>query len=102
MAKTASVTLEEPVKINGEEIATFTLTRPTAGQMRGIRVAELLTMDPAAHIKLVPRIAKPILTEADVAGMSANDITAVMTAVLPFFATKAQLKEVEAEASPTS
>lgn len=91
-SKTAKVRLDEPVKLGGADVVEFTVTAPRAGQLRGVKVAEILMMDASAHIRLIPRIAKPILTEADVAALSAADLTAFMSAIVPFFATKAQME----------
>lgn len=88
---TRIVKLIPPTKVSGKERSKFTLTEPTAGQMRGLKLIDVLQMDVTAMIKLIPRIVSPAMTEAEVAELSPADLTQFATETVSFFASTAQL-----------
>ena len=93
---TRPVTLAKPIKLGKKEVRDFVLTEPSAGQMRGLKLAELLQMDVSSMIVIIPRIASPALSEAQVAALDPAQLTAFATEVIRFFATEAQLAEAGA------
>lgn len=85
-ASTATVTLSKPVKIDGEEVTKITLRKPMAGELRGLKLTDVLQMDVNAIIGLVPRISMPPLMDDQVANeIELEDFTDICTKVALFF-----------------
>lgn len=85
--KTTSVDLTTPVKREAGDVARVTLRQPQAGELRGLKLLDVLQMDVNALITLIPRISDPALTQYEVATMDLPEITALGTGVLSFFPT---------------
>ncbi len=85
----AVVRLETPIMRGEQTIDSLTLRKPSAGELRGIKLAELLQMDVGSLSTLLPRITSPILTPADVAKLDPADLVTIATEVGSFFLTKA-------------
>ena len=85
----AGITLETPVTRGEQSITTVALRKPAAGELRGIALADLLRLDVAALIAVLPRITTPTLTAQDVQQLDLVDLTALGTEVLGFFMSKA-------------
>ena len=88
--KFTDVTLEEPIKRGETEIATITLRKPKAGELRGLTIEEVISSDVTTLIKLIPRISNPPLIEQEVSDMDAPDIAQCAGAVRGFFMTRGQ------------
>lgn len=88
---TTTIELDTPI-VRGDNniIDTLTIKKPDAGQLRGVKLMDLIQMDIDAIIKVAPRVATPTLTENDVANLDPVDLLAVSTAVVGFFQTKAE------------
>nr|WP_289883486.1 phage tail assembly protein [Xanthomonas arboricola]MDN0204411.1 phage tail assembly protein [Xanthomonas arboricola pv. corylina]MDN0217475.1 phage tail assembly protein [Xanthomonas arboricola pv. corylina] len=85
--------------VRGEQTITdLKVRKPGAGELRGLKLAELLQMDVTALATLLPRISSPTLTTADVNAMDPADLLAVGQEVALFFLPKAQREVV----SPTA
>lgn len=87
---TETIDLDTPITRGDTTISTITIKKPDAGQLRGVKLLELIQMDIDAIIKVTPRIASPTLTEHDVANLDPVDLLAVSTAVVGFFQSKAE------------
>lgn len=82
------VTLEAPV-IRGEQtIETIELRRPQAGELRGLSLSDLLNMEVAAVIKLLPRISLPALLEQEVAALEPQDLVSIAAEIAGFLLPK--------------
>lgn len=90
------VTLSAPVARGEGQIAHVTLRAPRAGELRGLKLLDVMQMDVGALIRLVPRIAEPGLTEDEVAALPLADLTRLGVAVAGFF------EGVEAPGTPTT
>lgn len=88
-AAPASITLESPIQRGERTIDSIALRKPAAGELRGIALADLLRLDVAALIAVLPRITSPTLTPQDVQQLDLVDLTALGTEVLGFFMSKA-------------
>lgn len=88
---TKTIQLKEPIPREGSDVTAVTLREPMPGELRGLKLAEILMMDVAALIKLVPRISDPALNEAEVAKMNARDFTQVGGTLVGFFADEDEL-----------
>lgn len=77
--------LEQPIQ-RGEKnsITEITLRKPAAGELRGLKLADLINGDVNATIRLVPRISQPSLTEQEVAALDVADLLGCADAIAGF------------------
>ncbi|MDH0099947.1 phage tail assembly protein [Stutzerimonas stutzeri] len=86
MSKTSEpIVLEQPIQ-RGEKttITEITLRKPAAGELRGLKLADLINGDVNATIRLVPRISQPTLTEQEVAALDVADLLGCADAIAGF------------------
>ena len=86
-AYTCCVTLQKPLKRDSAEMAALDviyLREPKAGDLRGVKLADLLTMDTAALLPLLGRIAMPRISPAEAQRLSYVDTVAIYGAVHSF------------------
>lgn len=69
-----TVALDTPIKRGGQEITRITLRKPSAGELRGLSLTEVLQLDVGSLQRLLPRISDPVLTEHDVAQLDPADL----------------------------
>ncbi|WP_027818836.1 phage tail assembly protein [Paraburkholderia bannensis] len=67
-------TLDTPITRGGQTIDKLTLRKPSAGELRGVSLADLVNLDVSALSKVLPRITTPTLTEFDVAQLDPADL----------------------------
>lgn len=82
------VTLDYPIKRGDSEVTAITLRKPLAGQLRGIKLGELLNLDVGSVQMLLPRISTPTLLPHEVAQLDPADIAELSIKVATFFARK--------------
>lgn len=85
-----TITLDYPIQRGEQVIAAIKLRKPNAGELRGIKLVELLQIDVSAVAALLPRITEPTLTAADVNKLDPADLVAIGTLAAGFFVPKAQ------------
>lgn len=87
-----TVELDNPiVRGTGEstqKITKVTLRKPRAGELRGLRLGDVATLDVNALITLIPRITEPVINETEVADMDIEDITAIGAKIQSFLEQK--------------
>jgi len=88
-ATTASVTLDTPIKRGEQTITEIVLRKPASGELRGLKLVELMQLDVAALQNLIPRISSPTLTAADAQALDPADLMAIGVEIQSFFLTKA-------------
>lgn len=81
---TRTITLNQPIKRGETEISSVTLRKPGAGELRRLSLNDVLNSDVDTHIKLLPRISGPALTEAELAAMPIDDFAELASAVVGF------------------
>ncbi|MDG9884098.1 phage tail assembly protein [Pseudomonas sp. GD04058] len=81
MSKT--VTLTRPLKRGDQEITEVTLREPSAGELRGLEMFDVIRMGVNAHRTLVPRISNITANEFD--ALAPRDLLSVNTEVVGFF-----------------
>ena len=86
------VTLTNALTIDGSEVKKIQLRQPTGGDLRGLKLTELLQLDVAAVSRLIPRISTPPVSEKQMAEMGAADLTKLATGVVGFFVDPAELE----------
>ena len=100
--KLNSVTLVNPVEIDGKQVSEITLRKPMGGDLRGIALTDVLRMEMTALFKLLPRITQPSLTPQQLqTEIEAEDLTDLGTKTVLFFVRRKQIEGelLELEAS---
>lgn len=93
------INLEQAIKRGESSITSIRLRKPAAGELRGLKLLDLLNGDVNATIRLVPRISEPTLTEQEVAALEPADLLGCADAIAAFL----QKKEAATEpGSPTA
>ncbi|KVX62719.1 phage tail assembly protein [Burkholderia stagnalis] len=69
-----TLTLDTPLVRGNQTIEAITLRKPKAGELRGVSLSDLVSLDVTALSKVLPRISSPTLTEADVANIDPADL----------------------------
>ena len=87
------ITLDTPITRGETKITEITLRKPTAGELRGCNLTDLLQMDVAALQRVLPRITSPALTEQDVSRMDPADMLQLGTEVSGFLLPKGMKPE---------
>lgn len=82
------VTLDCPIKRGETEIKEVTLRKPLAGQLRGIKLTELLNLDVGSVQQVLPRISTPSLQPHEIAQLDPADLTELGVKVAAFFVRK--------------
>ncbi|MGH8077877.1 MAG: phage tail assembly protein [Lysobacter sp.] len=83
------ITLETPIVRGDQSIEKITLRKPSAGELRGVALSDLLQMDVAALQTVLPRITSPTLTTSDVAKLDPADLVQLAGVVVGFLLPKA-------------
>lgn len=83
-----AIDLDQPIKRGDTDITHIVLRKPMAGELRGIKLVELLHLDVGALQAVLPRITSPTLTAAEVASLDPADFTELGTQVASFFVRK--------------
>ncbi|SOC56458.1 Phage tail assembly chaperone protein, E, or 41 or 14 [Chromohalobacter canadensis] len=68
------VELDTPIKRGEQTIEQITLRKPSAGELRGVNLADVLQMQTDALIKLIPRLSTPSLTDKEAARLDPADL----------------------------
>ncbi|PZW97308.1 tail assembly chaperone E/41/14-like protein [Pseudomonas sp. 478] len=88
LAEDNTVTLDTPITRGKTTIDTLTLRKPQAGELRGVQLVELLNMDVATLIKILPRLTSPGITAPEAAGMDPADLLACGSKISGFLLQK--------------
>jgi len=83
------VPLDTPIKMGETEITSVSVRKPGAGELRGIKLRDLLDLDVDSLIKVLPRVTTPTLPAAIVATIDPADLTAIGSKVAGFLVPKA-------------
>lgn len=85
----AAVVLDTPLKRGDQTIDRILLRKPQSGELRGLKLTDVMQMDVTAMTVLLPRISSPTLTSQDVAALDPADLLALSSEVSGFFLSKA-------------
>lgn len=89
-----TVDLDFPIVRGDQTIDKLQIRKPGSGEMRGLTLSDLLKVDVASLIKLLPRITSPSLTEQEVATkLDPADLATCGGEVVTFLLTRAQKAE---------
>lgn len=90
-----SVTLDTPIVRGSTTIETLTIRKPSAGELRGVKLQALMESDVNSIITLLPRITSPALTTGEVNSMDASDLLALGNEVIIFLLPKSVRADLE-------
>ena len=79
-----TVLLESPIQRGELLIEQVTLSKPTAGTLRGVSLAAVANSDVDALVKVLPRMTSPQLLESDVLKLELPDMIALAGKVIGF------------------
>ncbi|PRP71743.1 phage tail protein [Chromobacterium amazonense] len=91
-----TIQLDAPIQRGETKIEAIELRRPGAGELRGLKLVDVLQLDVDAAIKLLPRLSMPALTEEEAKRLDPADLLQCATVVAGFL-----LKKSEQPASPS-
>ncbi|WLH14490.1 phage tail assembly protein [Pseudomonas hefeiensis] len=83
-----TVTLDTPITRGKTVIDSITLRKPQSGELRGVQLVDLLNMDVATLIKILPRISAPGITAPEAASMDPADLLACGSKISGFLLQK--------------
>jgi len=84
-----TVTLQEPIKRAGGDIAVVQLMKPRVGDLRGLSLSQLLVCQADAVATLLPRITVPTLIGPDIEAIDPADFVAMGAEVVDFLTPQA-------------
>lgn len=93
-AENNTVVLDTPISRGKNTVDTITLRKPQAGELRGVNLVELLNMDVASLIKILPRISTPSITSPEAAAMDPADLLECGSKIAGFLLRKSVKTEV--------
>lgn len=79
------ISLSKPLVFGDAKIEQLTLRRPSAGDLRGIKVQGIIDMDVNTILALLPRISLTPLAPSTVADIDPADLVSVCEALSGFF-----------------
>lgn len=88
------IVLDEPIIRGTQQITELKLRKPKAGELRGVSLSDLLNLDVAAIIKVVPRISLPSINEAEARAMDPADLVQVGAKITSFLLKKSLREEL--------
>ena len=80
----AGTKLHRPIVRGEHTITHLQLREPSAGELRGISLSELLQMQTTALVTLLPRVTEPPITKPEASALSAPDLINLGGEVLGF------------------
>lgn len=86
MSATQKITLIDGIQIGDTLTREFTLSEPSPGNLRGLKLQDVLTGDIESLGILIPRICLPFITPAQFAALSFKDVVTFQTGVINFLA----------------
>ncbi|QDH33990.1 phage tail assembly protein [Porphyrobacter sp. YT40] len=91
-----TVNLSEPIQRGELMIEKIILRKPKAGELRGLNMQQLVSLDVATVLQLLPRISEPVLVQDECNALDPGDLTELAGAIRGFFMTAAERRMLEA------
>lgn len=95
-SKAETIDLVEPIVRGDRTIDQLTIRKPKAGELRGLALSDVIGLDIAALLKLIPRISDPALTDPECQDIDPADLTEIGGAIRGFFMTAGERKLLDA------
>jgi hypothetical protein len=80
-----TIKLHAPLKSGEKEITEIELRKPMAGELRGVKLLDVMMMDVSATATLLPRISTPALTDHMINQLDPADLLSLASEVQGFF-----------------
>lgn len=87
---TETVPLDQPIKRGETLITELVVRKPKTGELRGLKLVDLLQMDTDAVIKVLPRVTTPTLTQSELYDLDPADLTSLASTVVGFLLSQGQ------------
>lgn len=95
-ARSVAITLAAPLKREGGvDIEHITLRKPNAGELRGLKVPDLVNGDVNTIITLLPRISSPVVSVHEAEQLDVEDLGEITGAIFGFFMNQAARAQIE-------
>lgn len=92
------ITLEFPIaRTGGDAITQVEVLKPSTGQLRGVKLIDIMQMDVSAILTILPRVTAPPLDPADIAKLDPADLMQLGGALVSFFGTREDQAEMQAK-----
>lgn len=85
MDQSVTITLVAPIIRESGNIEKLTLRKPNAGELRGLKVPEVVNGDVNTVIALLPRIASPVISQDEAETLDLEDFGEIAGAIYGFF-----------------
>lgn len=92
--ETKTITLDAPFKRGEKDIKQVTLRRPQPGEMRGLKVQDIIDGDVQAVILLLSRTSD-LVSRAEAEALDLTDFATIATEIALFFAPKAAREQLK-------
>lgn len=83
-----TITLDYPLQRGSAQIDTVTVRKPLTGQLTGVKLTDLLSLEVGAIAQLLPRITTPTLLAHEIKQLDPADFTELGATVAGFFVKK--------------
>ncbi len=90
-----TVNLVRPLQNGTATISSITLTEPTVGHLRGLKLSDVLQMDINSHLTLWSRINAEGLSASQLSDLSMVDVTVLSSKTMLFFVSAQQAAQIE-------
>lgn len=80
------VTLEDGIKRGDKEIKEISLRRPNAGELRGLKILDLINLDTNSLMNFIPRVTVPSINAQELNLMSPSDFVTLASEAVAFLA----------------
>jgi hypothetical protein len=94
-SKFATITLMEPIMRGETKIDSLTLRKPGSGELRGLNLQNIYSLDVGTILTIVTRCSDPVLTSEEADGLDPADLMEIGGALKGFFMTAAERTAME-------
>ena len=92
--KTKLIKLSTPITAGREVPVTSVILRePSTGDMRGLKLTDVMQMDVGAMLRLLPRVSDPALAPSEIEALPGTDLVALASGVIGFFFSEEQIAQ---------
>ena len=90
MNKTVEINLDYPITLGEQKVSKVILRKPSAGDLRGIRMVQIGQLNYDEFELLLPRITEPTLNKVHLQQLDPADLLFMMDSCADFFQRKSQ------------
>jgi len=83
--KMVNIELECPIERESGAITSLSVRKPGAGELRGLKIQDIMGADVNTMIVLIPRISSPFLTAPEVESLDPADFAEISGTIVNFF-----------------